>query len=107
MTVGDESTRTRSLVLDRILATVTITPPALLDGGAGFGCEVVIEDGSGARRTYALVGPDEIDAAAGRISAESPLGRRLLRARAGDVVELERGGRVDELEVIEVRVPAS
>lgn len=102
---GDESTRTRALILDRILASVTVTPAALLDGGAGFGCEIVVADERGARRTYTIVGPDEIDAASGHISAESPVGRRLLRARAGDVVEIERAGRQDELEVIDVRVP--
>lgn len=100
---GDEATRTRALVLDRILATVEVIAPVRLDGGAGFGCAVTVEDARGARRTYVLVGPDEIDAAAGRISAESPIGRKLLRAREGDGIEIERGGRVEELEVVEVR----
>lgn len=102
---ADESTRTRALVLDRILATTFVSAPALLDGGAGLGCEIVVADERGQRRTYTLVGPDEVDASAGRITPESPLGRRLLRARAGDTIELERAGRTDELEVIEVRVP--
>lgn len=100
---GDEATRTRALLLDRILATVEVIPPARLDGGAGFGCSITVEDERGARKTYVLVGPDEVDAAAGRITAESPIGRKLLRAREGDVVEIARGGKVEELEVIEVK----
>lgn len=102
---GDEATRTRALVLDRVLATVRIVEPALLDGGAGFGCEVTVEDERGIERTYVLVGPDEVDAAEGRISTESPIGRALLGHREGDVIEVERGGRTDELTVVSVAVP--
>lgn len=100
---GDEATRTRALVLDRILASVEVVAPALLEGGAGFGCTVEVRDERGGRRSYVLVGPDEVEPAAGRISAESPIGRRLLRAKVGDVIEVERGGRAEELEVLEVR----
>jgi transcription elongation factor GreB len=103
---GDEATKTRAVVLDRILASLEVVEPALLDGGAGFGCEIVVEDERGARRVYALVGPDEIDAAAGLITIESPLGRKLLRSRAGDEIEIERGGRTDALTILEVRVPS-
>lgn len=99
---GDEATRTRALVLDRILASVEVIPPARLDGGAGFGCSITVEDERGARKTYVLVGPDEVDPAEGRITAESPIGRKLLRAREGDAVEIARGGKVEELEVLAV-----
>lgn len=103
---GDEATRTRAAALDRILATVRVVPPALAEGRAGFGCEVTVEDELGARKSYTIVGPDEIDAAAGKITAESPLGSRLLGARAGDAIELPRGERTVELSVIDVRVPS-
>lgn len=102
---GDEGSRTRSAMLDRILATVRVVTPALLEGGAGFGCEVTVEDEAGVERTYTLVGPDEVDPQHGRISAESPLGRRLLGRREGEVVEIERAGRTDELTIVAVRVP--
>ena len=102
---GDEATRTRALVLDRILATVHVVEPALLDGGAGFGCDVTVEDEQGATRTYTLVGPDEVDPKAGRISSASPLGRGLLGRREGETIELERGGRVDELTIVALAVP--
>jgi transcription elongation factor GreB len=103
---GDEATRTRALILDRILASVHVVEPALLDGGAGFGCEVTVEGDDGAERTYTLVGPDEVDPKAGRISSASPLGRGLLGRREGETIELERGGRVDELTIVAVAVPA-
>jgi transcription elongation factor GreB len=102
----DEATRTRARLLDRVLATVEVTPPALReDGGAGFGCELEVRDERGRARVYRLVGTDEVDAAAGHISPDSPLGRALYGRRAGDVVTLERGGREEELEVLAVRLP--
>jgi transcription elongation GreA/GreB family factor len=97
---ADEAQKTRAQILDRILATTRVVEPALLEGGVGFGCEVVVEDARRARRTYTIVGPDEVDAARGRISAESPLGTALLRARAGDSVEW-RGA---ELGIVSVRL---
>ncbi len=37
------------------------------------------------------------------ITPQSPLGRALVRARAGDVVEVDKSGRVEEIEVASVR----
>ena len=100
---NDAATKTRALSLDRILSSVEIIEPAVIDGRASFGCVLEIEDESGKRRSYQLVGIDEIDAAAGRISTESPLGRAMLGKRAGESFEIERAGRVDELTVVDVR----
>ena len=55
-----------------------------------FGAWVSIEDETGAVSKYQIVGPDEFDVAAGRISMESPLGRALLGRSAGDEFVLER-----------------
>ncbi len=100
----DDSRTTRRMTLDRILATTFVREPALHEGGAGFGCVIVVEDDKRVRRTYTLVGPDEVDASRGLISELSPLGEALVGRRVGDVVELERGDDVIELVVREVRV---
>lgn len=100
----DEAKQTRRLALDRILATTFVREPSLHEGGAGFGCAVEVEDEGGKRRRYTLVGPDEVDAARGLISDQSPLGEALLGRRAGDVVEIERGDDVIELVVRAVRL---
>ncbi|MBX7192867.1 MAG: GreA/GreB family elongation factor [Sandaracinaceae bacterium] len=100
----DESKHTRRLALDRILATTFVREAALHEGGAGFGCVVEVEDARGKRRTYTLVGPDEVDAARGLISEQSPLGEALHGRKAGDVVEVERGDDVIELVIRSVRV---
>jgi transcription elongation factor GreB len=103
---GDPATRARIEWLERVLGTVEVVPPRLTDGGgAGFGCAVRVRDEHGDERRYVLVGPDEVDPAAGRITADSPVGRALLGAHAGDAVELPRGGRGrEEAEVVDVSI---
>ena len=55
-----------------------------------FGAWVELEDEDGERVRYQLVGPDEFDAAKGRISIESPVGRALMGKRLGDDVDVRR-----------------
>jgi transcription elongation factor GreB len=55
-----------------------------------FGAWVTVEDEQGERQRYQLVGPDEFDAAAGRISVDSPVGRALMGRRLGDEVPVRR-----------------
>jgi len=53
------------------------------------GSTVVLRNiGSDAETTYTLVRPGEVNAAEGRISFESPVGRALLSHQAGDEVEV-------------------
>ncbi len=47
------------------------------------------EEGYDEEETYYIVGVHEADPANGRISNESPIGRALLGARAGDIVSAE------------------
>lgn len=55
--------------------------------------------------TYALVGPDEADLEAGRISTTSPIGRALLGKTEGDEVTVQAPGgkRVYEVEKVEYK----
>jgi transcription elongation factor GreB len=55
-----------------------------------FGAWVTIEDEQGEALRYQLVGPDEFDAAEGRISVDSPVGRALMGRRIGDEVNVRR-----------------
>jgi transcription elongation factor GreB len=55
-----------------------------------FGAFVELEDGDGESLEVQIVGPDEFDATAGRISIESPLGRALIGKRAGDEFRFSR-----------------
>jgi len=49
-----------------------------------------------------IVGEDEADSSRGRIACNTPLARALEGAVRGDVVELEAGGRVEEVRVLAV-----
>lgn len=69
-----------------------------------FGATVELEDqddGSGV--TYQIVGEDEADIRAGRISVASPIARALIAKRVGDVAEVAAPGRTRSYEIIAVR----
>jgi transcription elongation factor GreB len=68
-----------------------------------FGAWVDVEDEGGARASYRIVGEDEIDLDKGHISWRSPLGRSLLKKRAGDVILFRRPSGEVELTVVGVR----
>jgi len=55
---------------------------------AVFGATVTAEGGDGQRRSWTLVGPDEIDIAAGRISYRSPIGAALVGKQVDDEVRV-------------------
>ena len=62
----------------------------------GFGSKVTVRDEtSGNEASYTIVGPTEADAAAKKLSSESPVAVALVGAKVGDtvVVETPRGGR--------------
>jgi transcription elongation GreA/GreB family factor len=53
--------------------------------------------------TYALVGSTESDPAAGRLSVDSPVGAALLRAAAGDDIDVQTPRGAVRYRVVEVR----
>ncbi len=56
-----------------------------------FGATVTLQsEEDGAVLRYQLVGPDETDLKAGRISIDSPVGRALLGRRRGEQVTVRR-----------------
>lgn len=55
-----------------------------------FGATVKIEDEDGAVQEFSIVGDDEADVAAGKISWASPLARAMIGARVGDTVVWRR-----------------
>lgn len=88
----------------RLDAATIVTPSEQSDRArVYFGATVTLEDEDATRTTYQIVGSDEIDAAGGRISVESPIGRALLRKAVGDSVEVRRPRGEIELTVIDIR----
>jgi len=79
--------------------TAEVVPPPGENDVVRFGSTVLLEHGDGTRARYQVVGEDEADPAAGKVSYVSPIARALLGAAAGDVVALVNG----EAEILEIR----
>lgn len=92
--------------LEGKLSTAQIIDPTLLDadGRCVFGATVDLEDlETGDNVTYQIVGDDEADLKAGKISISSPIARALIGKYSGDVAEVQAPGGIREYEVIDVR----
>jgi transcription elongation factor GreB len=70
-----------------------------------FGATVTIADEDDQHRTVTLVGEDEADAGAGRISWHSPLALALRGAALGDLRRVRLPAGEKEYEVMEIRYP--
>jgi transcription elongation factor GreB len=68
-----------------------------------FGATVTYADPQGSERTVTIVGIDEADLDHGQVSWISPIARALLKAHAGDVVELRTPTGSEPIEVLEIR----
>jgi transcription elongation factor GreB len=80
-----------------------VDPKANASRRVKFGATVVVEDEEGKRRTYQIVGEDEVDAKAGQISMQSPMGKALLGREVGDDVTVKRPAGELDLVVVELR----
>jgi transcription elongation factor GreA len=81
-----------------------IEPSNLPKDRAVFGCVVVLENmETGDDVEYQLVGQEESDIAAGRISVSSPLGRAIIGKQPGDEVVLDAPGGKRSYELIDIR----
>ena len=72
-----------------------------------FGATVTYLRNGLSEETVTIVGIDEVDAAAGRVSWVSPVAKALIKAREGDSVVLRTPQGVDELEVLTVSYPCA
>ena len=87
----------------RLESAVVVDPKEQKGDKVFFGAAVEVEDEDGKRHTYRIVGEDEIDSKAGRISWKSPVGRALLGKTTGDVVTVRRPAGDTELEIVSVK----
>lgn len=92
--------------LEGKLSNAQIIDPTTLDadGRIVFAATVELEDvDSGDTVTYQIVGDDEADIKAGKISVSSPIARALIGKYAGDAVDVQAPGGVRQYEVLDVR----
>jgi transcription elongation factor GreA len=88
------------------LAHAHVVDPSEIDAGGKivFGATVDLEDlESGETVSYQIVGDDEADIKAGKVSVSSPIARALIGKHAGDTAEVEAPSGVREYEVLAVR----
>ena len=72
-------------------------------GRVGLGSTVVVLDVKKDEEiTYYIVTSEEADAANGRISTSSPIGRAMLGKEVGDVVKVQIPGGMKELEILKL-----
>jgi transcription elongation factor GreA len=88
------------------LANAHVIDPTKLPntGKVVFGARVELEDqADGGRVVYQVVGEDEADIRAGRISVSSPIARALVGKSEGEVVEVAAPGGIRSYEIVTVR----
>ena len=87
------------------LANAQVIDPKLHDAGGRcvFGATVDVEDADGNAATWQIVGEDEADIKAGKISVSSPIARALIGKEAGESVEAQTPGGLKRYEIVDVR----
>ena len=68
-----------------------------------FGAVVKIEDDTGARHEFTIVGDDEADVAAGKISWASPLAHAMIGAKVGDTVVWKRPAGETDVYIVDIQ----
>ena len=87
------------------LANAQVIDPKLVDAGGRcvFGATVDVEEQGGASMTWQIVGEDESDIKAGRISYSSPIGKALIGKEPGETVDVQTPGGLKRYEILDVR----
>jgi len=86
----------------RLESAVVVNPQEQRGDKIFFGATVELEDEEGVHARYQIVGEDETDSKAGRISWRSPVGSALLGKKVGDVVLVRRPAGEMEYEILAV-----
>ena len=91
---------------NRIANSNVVDPSTMSTDKVVFGVQVTVQDlESGDEVSYQIVGADEADVNAWRISITSPVARALIGKRIGDVVQVQVPKGLLELEVMDITLP--
>lgn len=93
--------------LSRRMKAAKVTDPArqVDKSRAWFGATVTLADENDQERIVTLVGEDETDTSAGRISFHSPIARAVRGAAVGDLRRVTLPGGERELEIVSIDYP--
>ena len=92
--------------IEGMLSNAQVIDPSELDAGGRvvFGSTVELEDEhTGEALKYQIVGEDEADLKANKISYSSPIAKGLIGKYSGDVAEVRTPGGVKEFEIVDVK----
>jgi len=91
--------------LEAKLGNAQVIDPKLVDadGRCVFGATVDLQDETGEKATWQIVGEDEADIKKGRISVSSPMARALIGKESGEVANVQTPAGVKRYEIIDVR----
>jgi transcription elongation factor GreB len=84
------------------LESAIVTKPDISANQVLFGAKVVAEDDEGKQHTYEIVGEDEADIKAGKVSWTSPLAKALIGHKVGENVVWARPVGNANLEIIAI-----
>jgi transcription elongation factor GreB len=88
---------------DRIESARVVDPKQVQSDKVVFGATVDIEDEDGEKKTYQIVGEDEIEPSENRISWKSPMAKALLGKQVGDEIEIKRPVGLLIAEILKIR----
>ena len=89
---------------DRIARAQIIDISKLSGKQVKFGATVqLLDEDSGDKSKYKIVGEDEADVSKGKVSVTSPLARALIGKEEGDVVEVMAPGGARSYEIVKVK----
>src|SRR5688572_30705416 len=88
---------------DKLSRAEVIDPSKLGGDKVKFGARVELEEvQSGSMVTYRIVGPDETEVSAGKISVTSPVAKALINREVGDEVSVRTPGGVRTYEIVSI-----
>ena len=91
----------RMAELENILDNAVIIDESAMGKGVGIGVKVCL-DCNGVEREYTIVGSQEANPRAGRLSDESPIGKAVLGKHEGDEVKVETPSGVMNVKIITI-----
>jgi transcription elongation factor GreB len=97
----------RLRVLDKLLdGAKVVETKAPTDGSVRFGAVVTLEDiSSHKQKTYHLVGTEEIDPLAGKISMDSPMGKAILGKKIHEEIQIRAPRGIIHYTISEIKYP--
>jgi transcription elongation factor GreB len=86
----------------RIDAAIVVDPTQIQSDKVQFGATVTIVDENGFKKTYRIVGTDEINTAKNHVSWLSPIGKSLIGKSLNDSVTIKTPSQEFEVEIVQI-----